>query len=131
MLAYDYPLIGMFWTMFIFFLWMAWIILLFRVFADLFRSDMSGWAKGLWSIFVIIVPIFGVLIYLIAHGSSMAERNIAEAQERDEQFRSYVRETTGSGGSSAAELSQLAELHGSGVLSDAEFEAQKAKILNR
>jgi len=129
LLAYDYPILGAFWTMFIFFLWIAWLFLLFRIFADIFRSEMNGWVKALWSLFVIFAPFLGVLVYLIANGGSMTKRDIAQAQERDQMFRSYVQDAAGSGTSSAAELTQLAELHKSGVLSDAEFEAQKAKIL--
>ena len=71
MLAYDYPILGVFWSMLIFFLFFAWIMLLFRVFVDIFRSDIGGFAKALWSIFVIVVPFLGVLIYLIAHGDGM------------------------------------------------------------
>ena len=84
MLAYDYPLLGLFWTFLWFFIWIAWIVLLFRVFADLFRNhEMSGWGKALWSIFVILVPFLGVLVYLIAHGHDMQKRDIetAKAQE--------------------------------------------------
>ena len=77
MLAYDYPILGLFWTMMIFFLWIAWLILLFRVFADIFRSDMGGFAKALWSIFVILAPFLGVFIYVIANGRAMGERDIA------------------------------------------------------
>ena len=74
MLAYDYPLLGMFWTLLWFFLWVAWIIILFRVFVDIFRShDLGGWGKALWSIFVLIVPFLGVFIYLIARGHGMQE----------------------------------------------------------
>ena len=82
MLAYDYPLLGLFWTMMIFFLWFAWLWLLFRVFADIFRSkEMGGWGKALWSIFVILVPFLGVFIYVIVNGKAMTERDIASAQQ--------------------------------------------------
>jgi hypothetical protein len=130
MLAYDYPILGLFWTMLIFFLWMAWIILLFRVFADIFRNkEASGISKALWTIFVILVPFLGVFIYLCVEGRHMAHRDLSRAQENEAAFQSYVRETAGSGASSADELAKLAELHSSGVLSDAEFATQKAKIL--
>ena len=99
MIAYDYPILGLFWTMLIFFLWFAWIMLLFRVFIDIFRSrDMGGFSKALWSIFVLIVPFLGVFIYLIVRGRSMADRDIADAQEREQAFRSYVQQTAGTGG---------------------------------
>jgi hypothetical protein len=121
--AYDYPLLGLFWTMLWFFLWIAWIVLLFRVFADIFRSrDMGGWAKALWSIFVIVVPFLGVLVYIIVRGHSMVDRDIARAQEQDAAFRSYVQDVASSSGGTADELSQLAGLWSRGVISVAEFE---------
>lgn len=128
--SYDYPILGLFWTMFMLFLWIAWIVLLFRVFADIFRADdMGGWAKGLWSIFVLVVPFLGVLIYLIANGDDMARRNARDAQESEAAFRSYVQETAGTTGGAASELSALADLRSKGVLTDDEFEQQKAKLL--
>ncbi len=128
MLAYDYPILGIFWTAFIIFIWVAWLILLFQVFVDIFRSDMGGWSKGLWSIFVIAAPFLGVFIYLIAHGGSMAQRRMDSALENEKAYRSYVQGVAG-GGTAAGQLSQLAELRNSGALTDAEFEAQKARIL--
>jgi ABC-type multidrug transport system fused ATPase/permease subunit len=129
MLAYDYPLLGLFWTMLWIFIWVAWIFLLIRVFADIFRShDMGGWAKALWSIFIIFLPFLGVLIYLIARGGSMQQRDIDVARQQEQAFRSYVQETAG-GASTADELAKLADLRSKGVLSDAEFEAQKARLL--
>jgi hypothetical protein len=128
MLAYDYPILGVFWSLFIFFLFFAWIVLLFRVFADIFRSDIGGWGKAFWSIFIIVVPFLGVLIYLIAHGDGMRDRDIADAKQNEAAFQAYVRETAGTGGV-ASELSQLSELRSQGALTDAEFEAQKAKLL--
>ena len=132
MLAYDYPLLGLFWTMLIFFFWIAWIMLLIRVFADIVRSDdMGGWAKAFWSIFVIVVPLLGVLVYMIARGDSMARRDIASAQAQEAAFRDYVRGVAGAGGTSAAnELAKLAELNQSGVITDEEFAQQKAKLLS-
>ena len=128
MLAYDYPILGLFWTMMIFFLWIAWIILLFRVFADIFRSDMRGISKALWAIFVILVPWLGVLIYLIANGDDMARRSVASAQAQQAEMDSYIRSAAGSA-SSADELAKLAELNKQGVLTDEEFAQQKSKLL--
>lgn len=129
MLAYDYPLLGVFWSMMIFFLWVAWIILLFRVFADIFRTQsMGGWAKAFWSIFVILLPFLGVFIYVIVNGRAMGERDIAAAQQREAEFQTYVRQTAGTSGA-ADELTKLAALRDSGALTDAEFAAQKAKLL--
>ncbi len=130
MIAYDYPLLGVFWSMMIFFLWVAWLFLLFRVFADIFRSqDMGGWAKALWSIFVILLPFLGVFIYVIVNGKSMGDRAAADAQQQQAAFDTYVRQTAGTTGS-ADELAKLAALHDNGTLTDAEFAAQKAKLLD-
>lgn len=128
MLSYDYPILGLFWTMLIFFLWFAWIILIFRIFADVFRSEMGGWSKALWSIFVILVPFIGVFVYLIVHGSDMTQRNIDDAKRNEAAFQDYVRSAAGSSGVSD-ELGKLAELHANGTLTDAEFAQQKAKLL--
>ena len=129
MLAYDYPLLNIFWTMLEFFIFFLWIWLLIVVFMDIFRShDMGGLAKALWVIFVIILPFLGVLIYLIARGGSMHERAVAQATQQQKAFDDYVKQTAGS--SSADELSKLADLKSKGVITDAEFEAQKAKLLS-
>jgi hypothetical protein len=129
MLASSYPLLNVFWTMLMFFGFFIWIWLLILVFGDIFRShDMGGFAKTLWVLFVIVVPLFGVLIYLIARGHGMADRNAKQAQEQQQAFDDYVRETAGSA-SSADQLTQLAALHDQGKLSDADFEKAKAKVL--
>ena len=130
MFAYDYPILGLFWTMFIFFLWFAWLMLLFKVFADIFRSeDLGGFSKAIWTIGVIILPFLGVFVYVIARGKSMGERDIARAKEQDAAFRSYVQDAAGSTTGTADELARLAQLRDSGVLTDAEFAQQKAKLL--
>jgi hypothetical protein len=129
MLAYDYPLLGAFWTVFWIFIWVAWIILLFRVFVDIFRShDMGGWAKGLWAIFVILVPFLGVFVYLIARGGKMQERDIENARAQEQQFQGYVRDVAGSG-DVADQLTKLSSLRDQGVISEDEFASQKAKLL--
>jgi hypothetical protein len=132
-LAYDYPLLGAFWTMLWLFVWIIWIFILFKVIFDIFRShDMGGWGKAGWLIFVIILPFLGVFVYLIARGRGMGERDMAQAQAREQQFRQYVQETatsTGAGGGTADELAKLADLKAKGVITDAEFEQQKAKLL--
>ena len=130
MFAYDYPILGVFWTMLIFFLWFAWLMLLFKVFADIFRSeDLGGFSKGLWTVAVIIFPFLGVFVYVIARGKSMGERDIARARESEAAFRSYVQDAAGSSTGAADELARLAQLRDSGVLTDAEFAQQKAKLL--
>ena len=129
-LAYNYPLGGAFLTMLWFFLWVIWIIILFRVIFDIFRShDMGGWAKAGWTIFVVVLPFLGVLIYLIARGKSMQERAMQRAAQQERDFRGYVQEAAG-GTSSADQLSKLADLKERGVLTDAEFETEKAKVLS-
>jgi hypothetical protein len=128
--AYDYPILGLFWTMLWFFLWIAWLMLLFKVIFDIFRSkDLGGGGKAVWALFVIIIPWLGVLVYLIARGRSMTDRDLAAAQAQQDQFKTYVQQTAGSGTSTADEINKLAQLRASGVLTDAEFEAQKARIL--
>jgi ABC-type multidrug transport system fused ATPase/permease subunit len=131
MLAYDYPLGGVFLSMLYFFLFFIWIWILITVFIDIFRSDdLNGWIKALWAIFVIILPFLGVFIYLIARGGKMQERKLQDAAQQKSAFDSYVRETAGdSGGDITSQLTQLANLKAQGVLTDAEFEAQKAKVL--
>jgi ABC-type multidrug transport system fused ATPase/permease subunit len=129
MLAYTYPLLSIFWTMLEFFLFFIWIYLLIIVFADIFRShDMGGLAKALWVIFVVILPFLGVFVYLIARGGKMHERAAAAAEQQQKAFNSYVQEAAGTSGT-ADELTKLADLKAKGVLTDAEFEDQKAKLL--
>jgi hypothetical protein len=99
------------------------------VFADIFRSDMGGGAKALWSIFVILAPFLGVFIYVIANGKAMGQRDIAAAQQRDAETQAYIRQAAGSGGN-ADELAKLAALRDQGALTDEEFAAQKAKLLS-
>jgi len=129
--SYTYPLLSLFWTIFIIFLWVIWIWILIAVFVDIFRShDLSGWAKALWFLFVLFIPLIGVLVYLIARGGSMHERAAQRAQAEDAAFRSYVQETaSASPASSADQLAKLADLRDRGVITAAEFEREKAKIL--
>ncbi len=131
MLAYNYPLGGVFLSMLYFFLFFIWIWILITVFMDVFRSgDLGGWAKALWCIFVIILPFLGVFVYLIARGGKMQERRLQDAAQQKSAFDQAVREAAGSSsGDVASQLSSLADLKSKGVLTDAEFEAQKAKIL--
>ena len=131
MLGYSYPLLGVFWSMLWFFLFIVWIWLLIVVFADIFRShDIGGFAKALWVIFVIVLPVLGVFVYLIARGGKMQEHAVQQAKDQDQAMRSYIQDVqASSGGGTADQLAKLADLKNQGVLTDAEFEAQKAKIL--
>ena len=127
----DYGLWDVFISMFWFMLLVAWIMLLFRILGDIFRDDsLSGVGKAGWTIFIILLPWLGVLVYLIARGNSMNERAIKEAQAADARMRAYVQEAAGSGGSTvAAELRELAGLRDSGTISPEEYEQAKAKVL--
>jgi hypothetical protein len=130
MLAYDYPILGVFWSMMIFFLFVAWIVLLFRVIMDVFRNhEMGGLAKAFWLIFVIVIPWLGVLAYILVNGQGMATRSLEQQQASQDQFASYVRQTAGTANGSADELTKLAGLRDSGVITDEEFAAQKTKLL--
>jgi hypothetical protein len=129
MLAYLYPQQSLLWTMLEFFLFVIWIWLLFTIFGDIFRSDdMGGWAKGLWVVFVIVLPFLGILIYLIARGGKMQHRALSDAAKQKQAFDSQVREAAGT--SVTDDLAKLADLKSQGVLTDAEFQAQKAKLLS-
>lgn len=130
MLAYTYPLADLFWTMLEIFLFIIWIWILIAIFGDIFRSDdLGGGAKALWTIFVIVVPFLGILIYLIARGGKMQERAAAQAKRRNDALGAQVRQAAGSS-SSVDELAKLADLKEKGALTDAEFQAQKAKLLS-
>ena len=128
MLAASYPFLDVMWTMFVFFLWVLWFILLFRVFGDIFRRhDLSGGGKTLWIIFTIILPFLGVFIYIISQGDDMAKRDLERAQAQRAQFDDYVRETASGG--AAAEISNAKTLLDSGAITQAEFDAIKQKAL--
>ena len=127
-LAADYPFLDIFWTMLIFFVWVSWFMLLFRVIGDIFGRHIGGGAKVLWLIFVIALPFLGVFIYLIVESKGMAERSTERAQASQQQFDSYVREAA-SGGGAAAEIDKAKQLLDSGAITQAEFDAIKAKAL--
>ena len=129
MLAYDYPLGGVLVTTLWIVMFVVWIMILWRVFGDIFRSDdLSGGAKAAWCIFVIFLPFLGIFVYLIARGNEMGKRDLEIAAAQEKEFRAYVQQTAGSGGT-ASELERLAALKDSGVLTQQEFDQQKAKLL--
>ena len=118
------------WSMMWFFLFFVWIMLLFQVFIDIFRSkDLSGFVKFLWILFVIVLPYLGVFVYLIARGHKMAENRVQEVAQQQAVMDDYIRSTAGAASSPAAELERLANLKQQGVIDDAEFAAMKAKVL--
>jgi ABC-type multidrug transport system fused ATPase/permease subunit len=127
--SYSYPLLGVFWTIFEVFLWVIWFWILITVFIDIFRSqDLSGGAKALWFVFVLFIPLIGVLVYLIARGGKMHERAAQQASRQEEEFRTYVQETAGSQ-TPADQLAKLADLRDRGVITAEQFEREKAKVL--
>ena len=127
--SYSYPLLGAFWTILEIFLWVLWIWVLIYVFIDIFRShDLSGWAKALWFIFVLFIPLIGVLVYLIARGDSMQERAVAAGAAGGPEARRYIQDAAGAP-NTADQLTKLADLRDRGVITADEFEREKAKIL--
>jgi hypothetical protein len=117
-------------AMFEFFIFFAWIMCLFYVFADIFRSrDMGGGAKTIWCIFIIILPFLGVFVYLIARGHGMTQRSIEQQTELQKQQAEYVRSIAGSGGNSADQIATAKKLLDEGTITQAEFDAMKAKAL--
>lgn len=125
----DYPLLNVFLTMLWFFAFVLWLMLLFRVFADIFASDMRGVAKAVWVVFVVLLPLVGVLIYLIARGGKMAQREVAAAQADEAAFRDYIRSTAGTASTPADQLARLADLKERGHLDEAEYVAMKSRIV--
>ena len=129
-IAADYPFLDVLWTMLIFFAWIIWFWLLITVFADVFRRhDTSGFAKVLWIIFVIVLPFLGVFIYLIVNHDGMTQRSMKQAQAAQAQMDDYVR-TVASGGGAAGEIEKAKGLLDSGAITQAEFDAIKAKALS-
>jgi len=129
--AADYPFLDVLWTMIIFFIWIAWIWMLIGIFADIFsRRDISGWAKAAWSVFVIVLPFLGVLVYLISNGDGMAERKMGHVQAQRAEFDDYVKTVAASGGP-AAEIEKAKQLLDSGAITQEEFAAIKAKALTQ
>ena len=119
-------------ALFEFFIFFAWIMCVFYVFADIFRShDMGGVAKTIWCLFVIFVPFLGVLVYLIARGGGMTQRTLEQQQRIQEQQAEYVRSVaaTSGGGSSADQIASAKQLLDAGTISQAEFDQLKAKAL--
>ena len=127
-LAADYPFLNIFWTMILFFFWVAWIWVLVGIITDVFRRhDASGWTKALWTVFLIFLPFLGVLAYLIINGNGMGERTLKQAEARQRQFAEYAQ--AGGGGGAAQEIEKGKSLLDSGAITPAEFESLKAKVL--
>ena len=125
------PLFDVFWAMLWLFVWIAWIWLVVSIYFDIFRSrDLNGWGKALWALFVLILPLLGVLAYLIVRGGDMHERAAADVARRQQAMDDYVRSAAAGGGVSVAdELTKLGQLRDQGIVTDDEFQAQKARLL--
>jgi hypothetical protein len=129
LIAADYPFLDVFWTMLVFFCWVIWFWLLITVFADLFRRhDVSGWGKAAWTVFVIILPFLGVLVYLIAQGKHMAERRAADVQQSQAAFDDYVRQVS-TDKDPSEQIAKAKQLLDSGAIDANEFEQLKRKAL--
>jgi hypothetical protein len=129
MFGSSYPLLNTFWTILYFFVFFLWLMILFRVIWDVFRShDLGGWGKAGWLLFILVLPFLGVFVYLIARGGSMHERDVRVAQAQSQALRSWMQEA-GGGASTADELAKLADLWERGVISDDEFDRAKSKLL--
>ncbi|MFV0308602.1 MAG: SHOCT domain-containing protein [Desertimonas sp.] len=130
MFAADFGVGQVLWSMLWFFLFFMWIWLVITVFADIMRShDLGGWAKALWSIFIIFLPYLGVFVYLIVRGGGMTDRDIRQAERDEARVRSYIRDAAGSEQSPAEQLATLSDLHERGKLSEDEYARLKAKVL--
>ncbi len=128
MVLADFTFMDALWSMLVFFLWVAWFIVLFHVVIDIFRRrDASGWNKALWLIFVLFLPFLGVFVYLITNSDDMAKRNMEQAQMARAETDEYIR--TVSGGGAAAEIERAKGLLDSGAINQSEFDAIKAKAL--
>jgi hypothetical protein len=128
-LASSYPFLEVFWTMLIFFAFVVWIWILFTVLADIFRRhDTSGFGKVLWIIFIIIIPYFGVFIYLIAEHTGMTERALKQQQAMQSQMDDYV-QSVATKGDPAEQIAKAKTLLDGGTITQAEFDSIKQKAL--
>ena len=128
--AADYPFLDVFWTMIIFFCWVVWIWMMITILSDVFRRrDLSGWGKAGWTVFLIVLPFLGALIYLISNAEGMADRRMKDAQVAQAEFGDYVRTVAKNGGGAAGEIEKAKGLLDSGVIDQSEFEALKAKAI--
>jgi hypothetical protein len=127
-LAADYPFLDIFWTMILFFCWVAWIWMLIMIFSDVFRRDISGWAKAGWCLFVLVLPFLGAFVYLIANGKGLTERRVRDVQVSQANFDQHIRAVAADGGS-AGEIERAKQLLDSGAINQEEFERLKTKAL--
>ena len=129
-IAADYPFLDILWTMIIFFTWVVWIWLMIVILTDVFRRrDISGWAKGAWTVFLIVLPFLGALVYLISQHDKMADRSVEHARGQQAELDQYVKSVAGNGGGAASEIDKAKQLLDSGAITQSEFETLKAKAL--
>lgn len=129
-IAASYPFLDILWTMLVFFFWVMWFWCLIVVLTDVFsRRDLSGWGKAGWTITCIFLPLLGVLIYLIAHGSDMTERRTADAERQRVMVDEHIRSVAGGDGGTAAEIAHAKELLDQGAIDQEEFNQLKRKAL--
>ena len=129
--AADYPLLNIFWSMILFFTWVVWIWMMISILSDVFRRrDLSGWGKAAWTVFLIVLPFLGALIYLISNSEGMVDRSFKQAEVKQAEFDDYVKTVAqDSGGGAATEIERAKRLLDSGAIDQSEFEAIKAKAL--
>ncbi len=118
------------WSLWFFFI-IAWLMLLFRIFADLFSDKgASGWAKVGWTVFLLFMPLLGVLAYLIFRGKGMSERQLAQAAEIQAAQDRYIQKVAGSAQTPAEQIAHAKQLLDAGTISQAEFDSLKTKALS-
>jgi hypothetical protein len=129
-IAADYPFLNILWSMIIFFCWVVWIWMMIVILTDVFRRhDISGWGKAAWTVFLIVLPFLGVLVYLISQHDKMADRSAEAARGQQAEFDQYVKSAAGNGGGAAGEIEKAKQLLDTGAITQSEFDALKAKAL--
>jgi ABC-type multidrug transport system fused ATPase/permease subunit len=118
------------WSLLVIFFMVIYFLIMFQIIVDIFRSSMSGVSKAVWLLFILILPLVGMIVYLIAHGDDMANRGMRDAAEANAAFDARVREAAGSGGGAAAEIANAKQLLDAGAITQAEYEQLKAKALS-
>lgn len=128
--AADYPLLNIFWSMILFFTWVVWIWMMVAILSDVFRRrDMSGWGKAAWTVFLIVLPFLGVLVYLVGNHDGMAERNLEQSRASRAAFDDHIKSVATNGGGAASEIAAAKGLLDSGAIDQREFDALKARAL--
>jgi Phospholipase_D-nuclease N-terminal/Short C-terminal domain len=128
--AASYPFLNIFWTMILFFAWVAWIWMVIDILRDIFRRrDIGGWGKAAWCILLIVVPFIGALTYVIAQHDGMAERSAERLARAEQDFDARIRAAGPTNGGAASEIQTAADLRERGAISDAEYEELKDRVL--